>query len=177
MLDILALSGSLRAASLNTALLRAAALLAPSGMEISIYDQLAALPAFNPDIDPSAAPAVMALLSRAAQADALLIACPEYARGIPGAFKNALDWLVGSPTFSGKPIALFNASQRATEAQAALRLVLQTMALVIVEPASITVPLPGPDTTPTAIAADGIAAPAIARALAAFADAIGSRQD
>lgn len=177
MLDILALSGSLRAASLNTALLRAAILLAPAGMNISVYDRLAALPAFNPDIDPATAPDVMALLSRAERADGLLIACPEYARGIPGAFKNALDWLVGSTRFAGKPVALFNASPRATEAQAALRLVLETMALVIVEPASMTVPLPGPDATAAEIAADGVAGPAITRALAAFADVLRTRRD
>lgn len=176
MTDILALSGSLRAASLNTALLRAAQGLAPEGLVIEIYDGLGALPLFNPDLDPGSLPIVTAFLARAARADALLIACPEYARGIPGAFKNALDWLVGSPTFSGKPVALFNASQRAIEAQAALRLVLQTMALVIVEPASITVPLLGTDATPADIAADGIAAPAIKRALAAFADALQSCQ-
>jgi NAD(P)H-dependent FMN reductase len=177
MLDILALSGSLRAASLNTSLLRAADMLAPAGMAISVYDQLASLPAFNPDIDPATAPVVMALLSRAERADGLLIACPEYARGIPGAFKNALDWLVGSTSFAGKPVALFNASPRATEAQAALRLVLATMALVIVEPASMTVPLPGPDATAAEIAADGVAGPAIMQALAAFADVLRTHRD
>jgi NAD(P)H-dependent FMN reductase len=177
MSGILALSGSLRAASLNTALLRAAQNLAPDSLAIEVFDGLASLPPFNPDLDPQSLPSVTAFLARAERADGLLIACPEYARGIPGAFKNALDWLVGSTIFAGKPVALFNASPRATEAQAALRLVLKTMALVIVEPASMTVPLPGPDATATEIAADGVAGPAIMQALAAFADVLRTRRD
>lgn len=172
MLDILALSGSLRAASLNTALLRAAQSLAPTGMTIEIYDGIGALPLFNPDLDPRAAPSVVTFLARAARADALLIACPEYARGIPGAFKNALDWLVGSEEFAGKKAALFNASSRATEAQAALRLVLTTMAVGIVEAASVTLPLPGPDWTATLVAADADLAPRLRGALAALAKAL-----
>lgn len=177
MIDVLAISGSLRAASLNTTLLRAAQGVAPRGMAIELYEGLGSLPLFNPDLDPSNLASVIAFLTRAERADGLLIACPEYARGIPGAFKNALDWLVGSQTFSGKCVALFNASPRATEAQAALRLVLETMALVIVEPASVTVPLPDPDATAAEIAADSIAGPTITRALAAFAEALRSRQD
>lgn len=172
MLDILAFSGSLRAASLNTALLRAAQGLAPSAMTIEIYDGLGSLPLFNPDLDPQDFPTVRAFLARVARADALLIACPEYARGIPGAFKNALDWLVGSEEFGAKKAALFNASPRATEAQAALRLVLSTMAVEIIEAASVTLPLPGPDWTPATIAADADLAPRLTRALQALAEAL-----
>jgi NAD(P)H-dependent FMN reductase len=172
MLDILALSGSLRAASVNTALLRAAQPLAPAGMAIEIYDGLGALPLFNPDLDPRAFPNVTAFLTRAAKADALLIACPEYARGIPGAFKNALDWLVGCEDFGAKKVALLNASARATEAQAALRLVLTTMAMEIVESASVTVPLAGPDWNPALIAADADLAQRLTTALTALGGAL-----
>jgi NAD(P)H-dependent FMN reductase len=172
MLDILALSGSLRAGSLNTALLRAAKALAPAGMTIEVYDGMGALPLFNPDLDPHRLPTVAAFVMRAARADALLIACPEYARGIPGAFKNALDWLVGSEVFGAKKAALLNASARATEAQAALRLVLTTMAMEIIEAASVTLPLPGPDWNPDAILADAEIAARLATALAALAEAL-----
>lgn len=175
MLGILALSGSLRAASLNTTLLRAAAMLAPEGMTISHFDGLADLPAFNPDLDPAGIESVRRFLMRAERADGLLIACPEYARGIPGAFKNAFDWLVGSTNFAGKPVALFNASARATEAQAALRLVLATMATALVEPACITVPLIDTDVSTRAIVGDPALAGPIAKALATFAAAITAR--
>lgn len=177
MLDILALSGSLRAASGNTALLRAAQSLAPAGMTIEIYDGLGALPLFNPDLDPRDFPNVTAFLARAARADALLIACPEYARGIPGAFKNALDWLVGCEAFSAKKAALLNASGRATEAQAALRLVLTTMAIELVEPACVTVPLVGDGWTAAAIIADTDLNQRLRAALTAFGDALAFATD
>lgn len=170
--DILAISGSLRAASLNTALLRAAQGLAPPGMTIEIYEGLGALPLFNPDLDPRRLPSVADFVARAAQADALLIACPEYARGIPGAFKNALDWLVGSEEFGAKKAALFNASPRAGQAQAALRLVLATMAVEIVEPASATLPLPGTEWRAATIAADAALAAGLRHALEALAAAL-----
>jgi NAD(P)H-dependent FMN reductase len=172
MIDILALSGSLRTASLNTALLGAAQRLAPAGMSIETFEGLGTLPHFNPDLDPKRQPAVAAFIARAVKADALLIACPEYARGIPGAFKNALDWLVGSEEFGGKKVALFNASGRATDAQSALRLVLSTMAVEIIENASVTLPLPGPDWTAAAIAADADLGPRLRRALTALAAAL-----
>lgn len=111
-------------------------------------------------------------MSGSGQADGLLISCPEYARGIPGSFKNALDWLVGSTTFPGKPVALFNASPRAFAAQAALRLVLETMSAHLVEAASITLPLLAKGLDAKAIAADQAIAPQITVALTAFAEAI-----
>lgn len=100
MIRLLALSGSLRARSSNGALLEAAALLAPAGMRIEPFAGIGALPHFNPDLEAGALPdAVRALRERVGAADGLLISCPEYARGIPGSFKNALDWLVGGPEF------------------------------------------------------------------------------
>jgi len=102
----------------------------------------------------------------------LLISCPEYARGIPGSFKNALDWLVGSAEFPGKPVALFNASPRASDAQAALRLVLATMSARLVEEAGLTLPLLAKGLEAQAIAADAALAEAIRVALATFALAI-----
>ncbi|RDI98161.1 NAD(P)H-dependent oxidoreductase [Dyella solisilvae] len=142
---MLCLSGSLRRQSGNTALLRAAAQLAPPSLHFSLHDGLASLPPFNPDEEMAALPTSAAALRHAVgRSDALLIACPEYAHGVPGAFKNLLDWLVGSLEFPGKPVVLWNASARDSHhAQDALREILVTMSACLVEPASITVPLPG----------------------------------
>ncbi len=107
---VLTISGSLRRGGSSTALLDAAALLAPAGMTIEPYRGLASLPAFNPDLDTGEAallPSEVAELHQAVgRADALIISSPEYAHGVPGSLKNALDWLVGSLEFPGKPVAL-----------------------------------------------------------------------
>jgi chromate reductase, NAD(P)H dehydrogenase (quinone) len=90
---ILAISGSLRAGSYNTSLLRAAAELAPIGVEVELYDGLASLPHYDADLDVEPAPAaVQDLRDRVAAADALLIATPEYNGSMPGPLKNAIDW-------------------------------------------------------------------------------------
>ena len=132
MIRILAISGSLRRASTNTALLRAAAMLAPEGMTITLYSGLAELPHFNPDLEGAEPPAVTDLRRQLRASDGLLIASPEYAHGVAGAMKNALDWLVGGEEFVDKPVALLNASQRATHAQAALAETVTTMAARVV---------------------------------------------
>jgi chromate reductase len=170
---LLALCGSLRAGSSSMALLEAAVLMAPVGMRIELYDGIGMLPHFNPDLDDDNPPAEVVALRRAVGvADGLLISCPEYARGIPGSFKNALDWLVGSSEFPGKSVALFNASPRAFEAQAALRLVLQTMSARLVETASLTVPLLAAGLDGQGIVENVEIAPALAAALGAMAEAI-----
>ena len=108
----------------NTAALEALAKLAPEGVKVLVYRDLAKLPPFNPDDDvedgrkPEPVETLRALVSAS---DALVIAAPEYAHGVPGALKNALDWLVVSETFAGKPVALINTSPRAFHAQASLR--------------------------------------------------------
>jgi NAD(P)H-dependent FMN reductase len=154
---VLAISGSLRACSSNTELLKAAALLAPPSMHISLHGGLAQLPHFNPDLDAEDAvpPAeVAALRAQVAAADALLISSPEYAHGVPGALKNALDWLVSGPEIIHKPIGLFNASPRANHAYASLAETLRTMTTEIVADASLTFPLGGRRLDATGIAAD-----------------------
>jgi NAD(P)H-dependent FMN reductase len=141
---VLAVSGSLRAVSSNTELLRAAALLAPAGMEVVEYTGLGGLPHFNPDLEASVLPpAVADLRARVGAADALLVSSPEYAHGVPGSLKNALDWLVGGPELVGKPVALLNASPRAVHAQASLAETVTTMSGRLVERASVAVPLLG----------------------------------
>lgn len=96
-MHLLALSGGLRAGSYNTAALRTLQQLAPEAVAVVLYERVGALPHFNPDVEMSALPDSVADLRRRVSAvDGLVIACPEYAHGIPGSFKNALDWLVGS---------------------------------------------------------------------------------
>lgn len=142
-MNILAISGSLRQASLNTLLLRAVARLAPAGIEVALYRGLGELPLFNPDLDADACAPVADLKWRILRADALLIASPEYAHGVTGAIKNGLDWMVGNESFVDKPVALLNASPRAVHALAALRETLVTMSARLVDGACMTVPLLG----------------------------------
>jgi chromate reductase len=134
---ILALSGSLRANSSNARLLRAGARLAPEGARFTFYDQkIAELPHFNPDLDAEGAvapPPVAELRRQLAAADGVLICCPEYAHGVPGAFKDALDWIVSSGELTDKPVAVLMASASGAEyARAALVPTLEVMGAKIV---------------------------------------------
>src|SRR5579862_7006350 len=134
---VLALSGSLRRASINSALLRAAARLAPASIAVTVFTELGALPLFNPDLEATPPPPVQALRRCIATADALVIASPEYAHGISSPIKNALDWLVSFEPFVGKPVAVLNASPRAQYAYAALLETLRTMSALLVPQACI----------------------------------------
>jgi len=170
---LLAISGSLRAVSTNTTLLKAAMALAPPGMTIELWDGLGGLPHFNPDLDADPLPLPVAAWRRhVADADGLLISSPEYARGVPGSLKNALDWLVSGPEHPGKPVAFFHASERGTASQAALRLILETMGTRILDEATITVPLLGKQTDAAEVAADPAIAARIRAALEAYARAL-----
>jgi NAD(P)H-dependent FMN reductase len=142
---VLCLCGSLRRLSSNTAALQAAQQLAPATLKLVLYDGLGSLPLFNPDDEADAVPAsVQALREAVGRADALLIACPEYAHGVPGAFKNLLDWLVGSLEFPGKPILLLNTAARGSyHAQEALAEILTTMSAQLLTSQPVPVALPG----------------------------------
>jgi len=141
---LLAISGSLRAASSNSAVVAAARALAPPGLEVVVYEGLGDLPHFNPDLDTETPPAPVAELRRlVGAADVLVISSPEYAHGIPGVMKNALDWLVASLEFPGKPVGLINASAGSVHAQAALEEVLRTMSAELVADACVTLPWTG----------------------------------
>ena len=172
-MKLLAISGSLRAVSSNTAVLRAAVRLAPDGVEIVLFDGLASLPFFNPDLDGDTVPdAVAAFRGLVGEADGILISSPEYARGVAGVLKNGLDWLVASSEFPSKPVALINTSPRATHALAALTLTLETMSAQLVREACVTLPLLGTASDEAAIVAnDALAAP-LREAVARFAAAI-----
>ena len=171
-MHILALSGSLRAASINSALLRAAARLAPPELQVRLGASLGKLPLFNPDLDPLQLPAVAAFYADLAAADALLIASPEYAHGVTGTIKNALDWLVSYEPFVDKPVAVLNASPRAHLADAALRETLTTMSARIVEAASISLPLLGAHLGEDGMVADAAVSQAIRGALHALQQAV-----
>jgi NAD(P)H-dependent FMN reductase len=154
---ILAISGSLRSASSNTAALEALARLAPEGVEVFVYRDLAKLPPFNPDDDVEDRPKpepVETLRALIGASDALVIASPEYAHGVPGALKNALDWLVASETFPGKPVMLINASPRAFHAQASLREILATMAARLIPEAFAALSLTGKSLSADEVLAD-----------------------
>ncbi len=148
---ILCLSGSLRKVSYNTAVLQALSTLAPRGMDVVLFPAMGELPLFNPDRDEAPISSVDALRHEIDMADGLIIASPEYAHGISGVMKNALDWLVSGEAFPSMPVALINTSPRASHAQAALREVTTTMSGQIIESASISIALLG-----SGLDADGI---------------------
>ncbi len=171
-MQILAISGSLRRRSSNTAALRAAASLALPPVTIVLYDGLAGLPHFNPDIaDPLPRP-VAELRGCVQAADALIISSPEYARGVPGSLKNALDWLVGGIEFVDKLVALVNTSPRATHAQASLATTITTMAGRLVPSADVTLPLLAKDMDEFAIASHPTFAAELRRGIDALVRAV-----
>ena len=129
-MKLLGLSGSLRRVSTNTALLRAIADNAPDGVTLEISGLIGELPIFNPDREgDSTPPAVEAFGRSIREAEGLVIACPEYAHGIPGGLKNALDWMVSRDEIPDKPALLVRASTRSDHALGALQEVLRTMSL------------------------------------------------
>jgi chromate reductase len=132
---VLGIAGSLRRDSHNRALLRAAAAeLAAAGAQLELWDRVAELPHYAPQLDVEPAPPAVADLRQAiADADALLISTPEYNASIPGALKNAIDW-ASRPwpdnALRGKPVAVMGATEGlfgAVWAQAELRKVLDTV--------------------------------------------------
>lgn len=162
---VLAISGSLREKSSNTATLLAAARLAPPSVRITLYSGLADLPPFNPDIDDDPPQEVLAFRNQIVESEGLVISSPEYARGIAGTLKNALDWLVSSTDFPGKPVLIFNASPRATDSDSALRLVLKTMSARLIGDASIVLPIMGRNLDVDGILADPALVSSIRRGL------------
>ncbi|MFV1983112.1 MAG: NADPH-dependent FMN reductase [Thiohalomonadales bacterium] len=151
---ILALSGSLRKKSYNSALINAVAKLAPNRIKIVIFDEMDTLPLFNPDRESENINVIRKLKNELKKSNGLLISSPEYAHGISGVLKNALDWLVSGDEFPYIPVALVNTSPRATHAQIALREVISTMSGNIIESASMVVPLLGTDFDANAIIND-----------------------
>jgi NAD(P)H-dependent FMN reductase len=170
---VLAICGSLRAGSANAAVLRAAASLVPEGVIIATYGGLADLPHFNPDNDGEVAtPSVAFFRQQLTAADGILISCPEYAHGVPGVMKNALDWLVRSGELVDKPVALISASPHATWALASLTETLTVMSARLVAEASITLPLTTNRIDEAALTGNVEITPMLRAAVAAFVLAI-----
>jgi len=137
--EILAVPGSLRAASYNRALLVEAARLAPTGVRVHLFDGLGAIPPFSEDLETAQVPLAVARWRHAiSTADGLLIATPQYNGSVPGQLKNALDWASrpdGAAALAGKPTATLSASpsaRGASWAQADLRKVLTVAGAAVV---------------------------------------------
>jgi chromate reductase, NAD(P)H dehydrogenase (quinone) len=158
---IVLISGSLRAGSTNTAVLRTASSVAPLRVETEFYEGMGTLPHFNPDDDREGHPvhpAVAELRAALAAAHAVLICTPEYAGALPGALKNLLEWTVGDASTYRKPVAWINAASPAAPTGAAdahdsLRKVLGYVGAEIVTDACIRIPL-----TRDALGTDGLLA-------------------
>ena len=138
-MKVIAISGSLRTGSSNLELLRTATALAPQGMHIELWEGAGALPHFNPDLDEGEPPQRVAEFRELLRsADGVIICSPEYAHGVPGSLKNALDWLVSDGTLAGKPVMIVTiAPTRGTFAHAQLAETLRTMSWNVIEEASL----------------------------------------
>lgn len=153
-MKFLAVSGSLRLSSSNTTLLRALPLVAEE-IEFDFASPLDRLPFFNPDVEEIALPPAAGLWREEVRDHHALVICsPEYAHGVPGMLKNALDWLVGGVEIHGKPIAVINTSLPATFAHASLVETLTVIGGRVIPEASVAVPLRGRRVDEAAIAAD-----------------------
>jgi chromate reductase, NAD(P)H dehydrogenase (quinone) len=173
-ISILAISGSLRAGSSNGSIVAAAEHLAPEGASVFVFDGLADLPPFNPDLELHAPPAVVTAWRETLQtSDAVFISSPEYAHGVPGVLKNALDWVVGSGEFMHKPVALVNGSAVSTFVTAQLTETLSVMMADVVIATSL--PLNGRPSSASDILADPTATAALRAALQSLADTAQAR--
>lgn len=162
--SLLLVSGSLRQASTNTAVLRTVRADAAAGTECILYEELAGLPHFNPDADDDTPPAAVVRLRQAVhEADALLFSTPEYAGALPGAFKNLLEWLIGDDqpgSISEKPVGWINSSPRGAQlAHESLRAVLGYAHARLVEEACGHFPV-----TASSLGGDGLLSDAAVRA-------------
>ena len=122
---ILAISGSLRENSSNNAVINAAAGMVNCDVNFSVYKGLGSLPHFDDSKEPAAE--VLELRKLLQEADGVLICSPEYAFGVPGVLKNALDWTVSSGELVNKPLALITAATGGDKAHASLLLTFQAL--------------------------------------------------
>ncbi len=176
---VLLISGSLRRESTNSAALRTAVHLVPRSVASTLYDGMADLPAFNPDLDGDPLPLPVADLRRAIrEADALLFSTPEYAGGLPGSFKNLLDWTIGDArpgSIYRKPVGWVNVAARgAPYAHESLRRVLGYVGAEIVEPACVEVPVTSAMVGEIGLVADHSAGVRLSQTLELLAEACSS---
>jgi len=137
-ITILAVSGSLRANSSNTLILKEIQKWAPQHITFTIYQDMATLPAFDDSMD--APEPVVAWRRQLAAADGVFICSPEYAFGIPGALKNAMDWTVGSGELVNKPLVLVTAATGGDKAHAAWLQIFTALSANIPESGSLLIP-------------------------------------
>lgn len=173
-MKIIGISGSLRSDSVSTAMLKTAATLTPRCVKLMIYDGIAHLPHFNPELDKKpVAPTVSDFRAQLNSSAGVVISTPEYAHGVPGTLKNALDWLVASGELYEKPVALFSASPYARFAPASLIETLTVMMARLIPDAFINVsPRWGLENGELLITENVGLSTRVERALAAFAKAI-----
>ena len=133
-MKLLGVCGSLQTNSSNSAVLRAVAGRLPGGVEWRRFESTGDLPAFNPDISDDDAPtAVRQWRSALTESDGVVISTPEYAHSLPGALKNALDWVVGSSEFVDMPVIVISAGPSGGSlAMAALVPVLEVISAEVV---------------------------------------------
>jgi NAD(P)H-dependent FMN reductase len=125
---VFAICGSTRAQSANLSIIEYLANITSNELEVEIYNDLAALPHFNPDLDKEKAPGnVEQLRDKIKNADGVLICTPEYVFSLPGTLKNAIEWCVSTTIFSEKPVALITASAHGAKAHESLRLIMKTI--------------------------------------------------
>lgn len=130
-IKILAISGSLRKNSSNTNVLYAISNLRSENIDFQFYEGLEHLPHFNPEIDTDSPPdPVKDLRNQLKLADGVIICTPEYARGVPGSLKNALDWVVSSGEFMDKPVAVISASSHSSGGEKARASILLTLEMI-----------------------------------------------
>ena len=147
--------------------------LAPANVQIILNESLGELPHFNPDLDEVGTPdSVLEFRNALRSAGGVVISSPEYAHGVPGSLKNALDWVVGSGDLVGKPVALINSSPRSTYAYASLMETLTVMSWRVIPEASIAVDLRGKKLDARAIAGDPELSAALRSSIDALARAI-----
>ena len=170
--QFLAISGSLRAASSNTSILRAAALLAPPEIQVELYENMGALPHFNPDLEAALPPVVADLRARVRAADGVVICTPEYVHGLPGSFKNLLDWLVSEGELWDKPVAVLSVAGRGEWANASLLEILRTLMARVSDEASVALGLGSNKVSAQQIVGDAELAELLRGALEALARAV-----
>lgn len=174
-MKILALSGSLREKSYNRAAIEALSQVAPDGVEVNAFEGIRHLPLFNPDLEEEELLSVERFKNELGYSDGIVIASPEYAHGISGVMKNALDWLVSGEEFINMPVMLINTSPRAHHAQDALREVVVTMSGRIVENACLTLPLLGGGLDSAGILRDPELGASLKSHLRVFCETIGNK--
>jgi chromate reductase, NAD(P)H dehydrogenase (quinone) len=137
-IKILAIPGSLREKSSSNVIMYAAKHLLPENVEIDFYNGISTLPHFD-DSDKTPE-SITNLRKKLAEADGILICTPEYAFGVPGSLKNALDWTVGSGELTNKPVAVVTAASGGDKAHAALLLILSALSSNVNPNATLLIP-------------------------------------